>query len=278
MSEQNEIEKLVTPQEGEKLLRNLSIFTAAIVTASGAIQGWSSLRINQTLEETKRTQAFSRQILDQMGNLTNPNTIKGRVALVGLYVIAANEKDKLNIVNIALQSGSQELRDTAASLINQDCQSKPSMELCSDAKQLLAQAIDRNVQANAREQKGWQPAIVPFTALNQTMEKLTTNRINEGSLQGWIYLGKTDSNGDLQQDRTTTVKRVPTTPYGLATTLTAVYLRDKGSVRSGECLGILPSGQTVRIWALQANSIPNQAAGSKALWAKISTTTTRSEQ
>jgi hypothetical protein len=274
MSEQNEIEKLVAPQEGEKLLRNLSIFTAAIVTVSGAIQGWSSLRINQALEETKRTQVFSRQILDQMDNLTNLNTVKGRVSLVGLYVIAASEKDKLNIVNIALQSGSQELQDTAALLINQDCQSEPSMELCRNAKQLLAQAVDRNVQTKAREQEGWQPAIVPLTALNQTMEKLTATRIHETGLQGWIYLGKTNSNGELQQDRTTTVRRVPSPPYGLATTMTAVYLRDKGSARSGECLGILPSGQPVRIWALRSSSIPHQAPGTKALWAKISTTTT----
>lgn len=144
----------MAPQEGEKTLRKLSIFTATIATASGATQEWSSLRINQAPWETKRTPVFSRQIPEQMDNPTNLNTVKGRVSLVGHYAIAASEKDKLNIVNIALQSGSQALQDIAALLLDQDCQSEPSMELCRNAKQLLAQALDRNAQTKAREQEG----------------------------------------------------------------------------------------------------------------------------
>ena len=72
------------------------------LSLSGAFQAWSAVRITQSLEEANRTQAFSRQILDQMDNLTGGNETKGKVALIGLYIIAANDKDKMNIVTVAL--------------------------------------------------------------------------------------------------------------------------------------------------------------------------------
>ncbi len=77
------------------------------------------MQITHSLEEARRTQAFSRQILDQMDNLTGENETNGKVALIGLYIIAANDKDKMNSANIALQSGKNNLRDAAAFLSSQ---------------------------------------------------------------------------------------------------------------------------------------------------------------
>ena len=77
--------------DAASLIRNLSIFTALVVSLSGAFQAWSAVRITQSLEEAKRMQAFSRKILDQIDNLTGDNKTKGKVALIGLYIIAAND-------------------------------------------------------------------------------------------------------------------------------------------------------------------------------------------
>lgn len=99
----------------------LGIFTATVVSISGTYQAWISQGINQSLDEVKRTQAFSKQILDQMDNLTGENETKGKVALVGLYIVASNERDKLNIANIAIQSGKRSLQNTAAFLLKQEC-------------------------------------------------------------------------------------------------------------------------------------------------------------
>jgi hypothetical protein len=86
------------------------------------------VRITQSLEEARRTQAFSRQILDQMDNLSGDNETKGKVSLVGLYIIAANDKDKMNIATtIALQSGKSNLRDAAAFLLRQECKEQPEL-------------------------------------------------------------------------------------------------------------------------------------------------------
>jgi hypothetical protein len=251
------------------LARNLSIFTAVVVTVSGAAQGWSSLQINKALEEGRRTQAFSQQILNQMDNLTGADATKGRVALVGLYVIAANPRDKLHIANIALQSGKTELQDTAAVLLGQDCQDAADSVQCQEAKQLLAQSVDRAVQSRARQEQGWQPAVVPFTPLNQTMELLTAGRLQRQVLSGWIYLGKSNRDGLLQADRTTSAERKPELP-GTVSTTTAVYLRTQGSAQSGQCLGILPKGQRLRIWALRSSPLSGQAPGTQAVWARVS--------
>jgi hypothetical protein len=62
-----------------------------VVSLSGAFQAWRSLRITHSLEEAKRTQAFSKQILDQMDNLTGDN----------------ETKDKMNIANIAAERQEQ---------------------------------------------------------------------------------------------------------------------------------------------------------------------------
>jgi hypothetical protein len=97
------------------------------LSLSGAFQAWGAVRITQSLEEARRTQAFSRQILDQMDNLSGDNETKDKVSLVGLYIIAANDKDRMNIATIALQSGKSNLRDAAAFLLRQEGKEQPEL-------------------------------------------------------------------------------------------------------------------------------------------------------
>ncbi len=68
------------------------------------------MQITHSLEEARRTQAFSRQIFDQMDNLTDENETKAKVAQAGLYIIAAKDKDKMTSANVALPSGKNVLR------------------------------------------------------------------------------------------------------------------------------------------------------------------------
>lgn len=125
---------LLTDQE------NLSIFTASVVSFSGAFQSWSSERITQAMEEASRTQAFSKQfleqileqILEQMDNLRGDNETKGRVGLVGLYIIAANDKDKLNLANIALQCGINQSSLHCGDPPGQDCSRPPEPPTCNN--------------------------------------------------------------------------------------------------------------------------------------------------
>lgn len=254
--------------EGSSLIRNLSIFTASVVSLSGAFQAWSSVRITQSLEEAKRTQAFSRQILDQMDNLTGDNETKGKVALVGLYIIATNEKDKLNIANLALQSGKNSLRDAAAFLLGQECKENPQLSTCKTALELLARAEEVSVQSQIRKGGTANVAVQP-SPVAMALEEITTAKLAESELQGWIYIGKADPSGGLRDDRTINARRKPG-PGADVTTITSVYLRDKGSIRSGSSLGIIPRGQILRIHGLQSTPLPG---GNEAVWAKVKTQT-----
>ncbi|MCP9796346.1 hypothetical protein [Cyanobium sp. Lug-B] len=266
--------------ETSSLIRNLSIFTASVVSLSGAFQAWSSMQITHSLEEARRTQAFSRQILDQMDNLTGENETKGKVALIGLYIIAANDKDKMNIANIALQSGKNSLRDAAAFLLRQECKELPEQSTCKNALEMLARTEDVIVQRQIRKEdkligdspgSRQQEAVVNVqvqpSPVAQALEEITTAKIAASDLQGWIYIGKADPSGALLDDRTINVARKPS-PNADVTTITSVYLRSQGTIRSGSSLGIIPRGQVLRIHALSSRPM---AAGTEAVWAKVKT-------
>ncbi len=266
------------------LLKNLSIFTASIVSLSGAFQAWSSVRITEALEEGKRTQAFSKQILDQMDNLTGENETKGKVALVGLYIIAANDKDKLNIANIALQSGKNSLRNAAAFLLRQECKEIPQLSTCKDALEMLAIAEDANVQKQINEEDKINATTnspqnenrivnvkVQDTPVSKALEEITIAKIAESDLQGWIYIGKADKSGNLKGDRTINATTKPSINQGSnadITTTTSVYLRTQGTIRSGSNLGIIPSGQVLSIYAVTSKPL---GADLEAVWAKVKT-------
>ncbi|KAF0652778.1 hypothetical protein L107_11510 [Cyanobium sp. Copco_Reservoir_LC18] len=266
--------------ETSSLIRNLSIFTASVVSLSGAFQAWSSMQITHSLEEARRTQAFSRQILDQMDNLTGENETKGKVALIGLYIIAANDKDKMNIANIALQSGKNSLRDAAAFLLRQECKELPQQSTCKNALEMLARTEDVIVQRQIRKEDKLigdspgarlQEAVVNVqvqpSPVAQALEEITTAKIAASDLQGWIYIGKADPSGALLDDRTINVARKPS-PNADVTTITSVYLRSQGTIRSGSSLGIIPRGQVLRIHALRSRPM---TAGNEAVWAKVKT-------
>jgi hypothetical protein len=266
--------------ETSSLIRNLSIFTASVVSLSGAFQAWSSMQISHSLEEARRTQAFSRQILDQMDNLTGENETKGKVALIGLYIIAANDKDKMNIANIALQSGKNNLRDAAAFLLRQECKELPEQSTCKNALEMLARTEDVIVQRQirkedrligdspgARQQGAVVNVQVQPSPVAQALEEITTAKIAASDLQGWIYIGKADPSGALLDDRTINIARKPS-PNADVTTITSVYLRSQDTIRSGSSLGIIPRGQVLRIYALSSRPM---AAGTEAVWAKVKT-------
>ncbi len=266
--------------DASNLIKNLSIFTASVVSLSGAFQAWSSTRITQALEEARRTQAFSKQILEQMDNLTGDNETKGKVALVGLYVIATNDRDKLNIANIALQSGKNSLRDAAAFLLGQECRESPQLSTCKNALEMLARAEDVNVQKQVRKEelmnqsstgpKSDDPVVnvqVRASPVSMAIEEITTAKIAQSDLQGWIYLGKADRTGSFKDDRTINVRTKPQANASVTTT-TSVYLRDKGTIRSGSSLGIIPKGQVLKVYAVSSTPL---GGGLEAIWAKVTT-------
>lgn len=266
--------------DAASLIRNLSIFTASVVSLSGAFQAWSAVRITQSLEEAKRTQAFSKQILDQMDNLTGDNETKGKVALIGLYIIAANDKDKMNIANIALQSGKSNLRDAAAFLLRQECKELPELSTCKNALDMLARTEDVSVQRQIRteekligqsqgtlQQDAVETIPVQPSPVAMALEEITTAKIAASDLQGWIYIGKADASGTLRDDRTISLPTKPA-PNAEVTTTTSVYLRSQGTIRSGSSLGIIPRGQVLRIYALSSRPL---AGGTEAVWAKVKT-------
>lgn len=269
------------PRNESSLIKNLSIFTASVVSLMTGIQAWSSMRINQALEQAKRRQVFSEQILAQMDNLTGDNETKGRVALVGLYVIAATEKDKLNIANIAFQSDKGSLRDAAAFLLQQECRNEPEQAFCATALELLAREEDIAVQRQVREQEqerssengnaaSAQPVSVPpiqASPVAMALEEITTAKIAQSDLEGWIYIGKSDSSGRLQSDRTVSSSVKPEGNSDV-TTITSVYLRDQGTIRTGSSLGIIPKGQKLKVYATRSTPLGGSLY---AVWAKVRT-------
>lgn len=269
------------PRNEASLIKNLSIFTASVVSLMTGLQAWSSMRINQSLEQAKRRQAFSEQILAHMDNLTGDNETKGKVALVGIYVNADTEKDKLNIANIAFQSDKTSLRDAAAFLLQQECRNEPEQAFCTTALELLAREEDISVQRQVREQEQERSSEngTPASAQRVTvppiqpspvaiaLEEITTAKIAQFDLEGWIYIGKSDSSGRLKGDRTVNSSVKPEADSDV-TTITSVYLRDQGTIRTGSSLGIIPKGQKLKVYAIRSTPL---GVGVDAVWAKVRT-------
>ncbi|MCT0200477.1 hypothetical protein KQ313_12400 [Synechococcus sp. CS-1325] len=212
-----------------------------------------------------------------MDNLTGENETKGKVALVGLYIVATNERDKLNIANIAIQSGKKSLQNTAAFLLKQEC-TKLFTPACKDTFDILAAAQDENVQAQVSKQddkltsasgspgdKRVVNVKVQSSPVTQALQELTITKISKSDLQGWIYIGKIDESGKFSSDRTTTAKGKPS-PGSLYKSVTSVYLRTEGTIRSGSSLGIIPSGQNLKVDAIKSNPL---GSGLEAVWAKV---------
>lgn len=201
-----------------------------------------------------------------MDHLTGDNETKGKVALVGPYIIATHEKDKLNIANIALQSGKLSLRNAAAFLLGQECKEHPQPSTCRTALELLARAEEVSVQRQIRSDGVANVPVQP-SPVATALEEITTAKLAESELQGWIYVGKADPFGRLRDDRTNNAQNKPE-PGADVTTITSVYLRDKGTIRSGSSLGIIPRGQILTIHGLQSTPLEG---GNAAVWARVKT-------
>jgi len=147
-----------------------------------------------------------------------------------------------------------------------------------DTFEILAAAQDENVQAQVSKQddkltstpgasadKRVVNVKVQSSPVTQALQELTIAKISKSDLQGWIYIGKVDKSGNLSSDRTTNAKEKPT-PGSRYKTVTSVYLRTDGTIRSGSSLGIIPSGQNLRIDAIKSNPL---GSGLEAVWAKV---------
>jgi hypothetical protein len=145
---------------------------------------------------------------------------------------------------------------------------------------MLARAEDMNVQKQIRKEelkndssngpRSEDPVVnvqVTASPVSMAIEEITTAKIARSDLQGWIYLGKADRAGNLRDDRTINLRTKPQANASVATT-TSVYLRDKGTIRSGSSLGIIPKGQVLKVNAVSSTPL---GGGLEAIWAKVTT-------
>lgn len=266
-----------------RLIRNLSIATTTLVAISTGINVWYSQKVDEALQDVKRRQDFSKQVLGQMDNLTGGNEPKSRLAMVGLFIVADDVKDKLAIANLALQSGKASLRNTAADLISQDCarnasdtdQGDRGVDICRTTLPLLAQASDWEQRAN-RKPGSTRLGVVVMSPVTAALEAATATKISETDLSGFIYMGKQRSDKTLEnltiapaaspQAKPGQLSMIPES--GEIKTITSVYMRNRGG-RDAKTIGLLPKGTVLKVLGASRAKIRGQDAD--AIWLRVST-------
>lgn len=272
-----------TVEAPSKLIRNLSIATTTLVAISTGINVWYSQKVNEALQDVRRRQDFSKQVLSQMDNLTGGNEPKSRLAMVGLFIVADDIKDKLAIANLALQSGKAGLRNTAADLISQDCthnasdgdQGNRGADICRITLPLLAQASDWEQRAN-RNHGSSRLGVVVMSPVTAALEAATATKISETNLSGFIYMGKQRSDKSFTNltialpasHQAESAKPSALPESGEIKTITSVYIRNR-SGKDGKTIGLLPKGTVLNVIGATRSKISGQDAD--AIWLRVST-------
>ena len=259
--------------------KKIGIILTFFISITQILQGIWSAHLNENtnakIEETKRIQEFSDRIIKSIPVITGEEIIKSKVALVALYVMAQENTDKKSIIDIALLSEKEELRQAMIFIIKSD------PEIDKELEQYTLDVI--NLQASEQIKKEQEKtdltmvdddndaAKTDVPLENITLEIRTsadlTTRIS--GKQGWIYIGKVekeDESEKLLKDKTISVKKIPKQNDKIITS-TFVTLRNKGTSINSKVIGVLPKNQTVEV--LKVTDGVELKSGAKAFWAKV---------
>ena len=269
--------------------KRLEVLLVFIVAISQILQaGWSlflSERTKKEIQETNRVHMISKKMLDSIPRITGSKPSEAKVPLAALYVMAKEDSDKKSLIRIAMLSGKEELRDASFYIIDSDdsISGELSSSLLALMNKKVKEQIDiRNEEAQREQQNTGDgteeentdtantdvPAIV--TPEVKASASLTAKGASADKMAGWIYLGKKDSEGQLLEDKTVVLEKVPTEKDEIITS-TFVTLRDAGTSRGSKVLGVLPKDQKVKV--LEVPDGTKLKSGAKAVWAKVSIVT-----
>lgn len=256
--------------DGRSLLQNLQILTAVLVSLFGIFTGWQSYqaaasaqytsnRLQEIDQETKRVQEFAKRIQEQLPNLTDTSPAKAKIALASLYSLAKQESDKSILFTVAIVSDNEALRQTIADLILGDASASPEFKKDIEAKlqkRLTAQSREAATQDQTDKTNRTETEV-------KLLQQLTSER---PSISGWVYLGKVPRGTNTLADDDKTIKA--TTLPGIGTNIeanTSINLRDMGG-RRGNIIGVIARNSKLTVQELKRLPINSNF---EAVWARV---------
>jgi hypothetical protein len=251
-------------------LQNLQIVTAILVSLFGIFTSWQSYkaaasaqytsnRLQEIDQETKRVQEFAKRIQDQLPNLTDTSPAKAKIALASLYSLAKQESDKSILFTVAIVSDNEALRQTISDLILGDASASAGFKRGIEVK------LQKRLTAQSRETATQDQTDRTNRAETEVklLQQLTAER---PTINGWVYLGKVPrGTNTLANDKTIKANTLP----AAGTTIeadTSINLRDLDG-RRGNIVGVIARNSKLTVQELKRNPIDSTF---EAVWAKVS--------
>ena len=271
MTNHHELEEKPTRN---RLLENLQIYTAILVSLFGIFTSWQSFRASEAAQEngrqlqaidqrTKRVQEFSKRIQDQLPNLTDRDPAKAKIALASLYSLGETDLDKSILFTVAIVSESKDLRETITDLIASDPSASPEFKKDIETK-LQKRLTAQSREAAAQDSTDNNNRVSGAKEEVKLLQQLTADR---SQIDGWVYLGKVlPGSNNLAEDKTIKATSIPAVG-GSVQADTSINLRDAGS-RQGNIIGAISRNSTLKVEELKQRPIPNSKF--VAVWARVS--------
>ncbi|MDJ1180563.1 hypothetical protein PJF56_17015 [Roseofilum sp. BLCC_M91] len=249
-------------------LEQLQIGVTIIVAIFGAYTSWQATiaarnsteiqtRLREQAQENQRVQKFVELIQAQLDNLAGADITKAKIALVSLYNLAGDDQEKRILFTIPISSQNKELTQTISGLILDD------ESVTDEFKGYIRDKLSRLQTAQNPETEFYSTAEIANRPDKELLQKLTEEQSN---VQGWIYLGRVRSGGEmLEDDKTINQDRIPQ-PQTKAETITSINLRDRGT-RLASIKGIIPPNSTLEVEEITTVTIDEN---NETVWAKIS--------
>ena len=193
----------------QSFLQRLQILISLLVTFSGLVTGTLSYFANKNAEQAKsavekfdkkfsKSQVIAKEIKDSIPILSDTNTAKAKMALLSLYSLAQDDKDKFLIVNLAVASDREELKKTITEIIALTESSQMKVKL-KKYPPLIATKNESTKSAESFEKKNPNnEGRLPEGRQSEILINLTPQNIN-----GWIFLGRLKKGTKTQLDNST---------------------------------------------------------------------------
>lgn len=280
----NDSESSTSKKKSQGLLKEfhpaISAVTALLVAFSGAYTSYQSTETTNKIENLKNTysqsQFFTEQVEKNLSHLTGENTIRAKIALTNLYILArVDNHHRYALIHIAFSSDNPALVDTMSNLINNEIAlDKNEIKNKEKLKQVLEFSINQLISSQKEVDKNKTDVFTESTqnpiqiSRQQALATLSKFDTKE-KLTGWIYLGSTPNNSInfYIDDKTISSTQRPRKGNTIVTT-TNINLRDSSPINKklGNIKNVVRKGSELKIKEIKSFKLKNNRY---AVWGKI---------
>lgn len=279
--------------------KKLGLVLTFVISITQVLQGaWSAYlneNTNAKIEETKRVHELSQRILESIPSITGEKhtVAKSKVTLGALYVMAQDNKDREDIIRIALLSDEEELRKAVLFIIENDTKATDEIKKLAQrvmtlkARKQIDNKNDEQVQKQLQEERKKNIVLdetdtdaantdIPFDKPSPEIKASATltTKINK---KGWIYIGKKDKDNNLLEDKTVNVRRVPQIDQKITTT-TFVAMRNNSTSINSKVIGVIPKKEEIKILKIyDRTKLRDPLKDVWAVWAEVEINNVKAE-